>query len=66
MPPLEGVTVQIFGKDKESPIHTLITDKDGVYSVGPLDGKIEYRYVNSQTDVSSQIQIIKRYLKDKA
>ncbi|EFN79110.1 nodal modulator 3 isoform X2 [Harpegnathos saltator] len=42
VPPLEGVTIQIFGKDKESPIHTLVTEKSGVYSVGPLDGKIEY------------------------
>ncbi|XP_015179273.1 PREDICTED: nodal modulator 1 [Polistes dominula] len=41
-PPLEGVTVQIFGKDKESPMHTIITKKEGTYSVGPLDGKIEY------------------------
>lgn len=47
VPPLEGVTIQIFGKDKELPIHTLVTEKDGVYSVGPLDGKIEYRYVSS-------------------
>lgn len=45
-PPLEGVTIQIFGKDKESPIQTLITEKDGVYSVGPLDGKIQYRCVS--------------------
>lgn len=41
-PPLEGVTVQIFGKDKESPIHTLVTQKEGTYSVGPLDGVQEY------------------------
>ncbi|XP_012218077.1 BOS complex subunit NOMO3 isoform X2 [Linepithema humile] len=41
-PPLEDVTIQIFGKDKESPIHTLITQKDGTYSIGPLDGKIAY------------------------
>ncbi|CAL7942843.1 unnamed protein product [Xylocopa violacea] len=41
-PPLEGVTVQIFGKDKTLPIHTLITQKDGTYNIGPLDGKIEY------------------------
>jgi len=43
-PPLEGVTIQIFGKDKEIPIHTLVTQKDGTYNIGPLDGKIEYRY----------------------
>lgn len=41
-PPLEGVTVQIFGKDKESPIHTIITQADGTYNVGPLDGKTSY------------------------
>ncbi|XP_011332456.1 nodal modulator 3 isoform X2 [Ooceraea biroi] len=41
-PPLEGVTVQIFGKDKETPVHTLVTQKDGTYSIGPLSGKIEY------------------------
>ncbi|XP_072764167.1 BOS complex subunit NOMO3 isoform X2 [Anoplolepis gracilipes] len=44
-PPLEGVTIQIFGKDKESPIHTLVTQKDGTYSIGPLDGKIEYSVI---------------------
>jgi len=43
-PPLEGVIVQIFGKDKETPIHTLVTQKDGTYNIGPLDGKIGYRY----------------------
>ncbi|KAK1126581.1 hypothetical protein K0M31_004211 [Melipona bicolor] len=41
-PPLEGVTVQIFGNEKMEPIHTLITQKDGTYNVGPLDGKVEY------------------------
>lgn len=41
-PPLEGVTVQIFDSDKTIPIHTLITQKDGTYNIGPLDGKIEY------------------------
>ncbi|CAD1476709.1 unnamed protein product [Heterotrigona itama] len=41
-PPLEGVTVQIFGNDKMEPMHTLITQKDGTYSVGPLDRKVEY------------------------
>ncbi|KAK9299267.1 hypothetical protein QLX08_007630 [Tetragonisca angustula] len=41
-PPLEGVTVQIFGNEKTEPIHTLITQKDGTYNVGPLDGKVEY------------------------
>ncbi|KYQ48115.1 Nodal modulator 3 [Trachymyrmex zeteki] len=41
-PPLEGVTIRIIGKNDESPIHTLVTQKDGIYSVGPLDGKIEY------------------------
>ncbi|XP_029039674.2 nodal modulator 3 [Osmia bicornis bicornis] len=41
-PPLEGVTVQIYGNDKSLPIHTIVTQKDGIYSVGPLDGKIEY------------------------
>lgn len=46
MPPLEGVTIQIFGKDKETPIHTLVTEKDGIYNIGPLDGKIEYRCVS--------------------
>ncbi|XP_043284324.1 nodal modulator 3 isoform X2 [Venturia canescens] len=42
VPVLEGVTIRIFGKDKEVPVHTLATDKDGAYRVGPLDGKIEY------------------------
>jgi len=42
---LEGVTIRIIGKDEGSPIHTLVTQKDGTYSVGPLDGKIEYTYV---------------------
>ncbi|XP_076380819.1 uncharacterized protein LOC117223312 [Megalopta genalis] len=41
-PPLEGVTVQIFGNDKTSPIHTLVTRNDGAYVVGPLDRKIDY------------------------
>ncbi|KAL6255181.1 hypothetical protein P5V15_013514 [Pogonomyrmex californicus] len=41
-PPLEGVTIRISGKDEESPIHTLVTQADGTYSIGPLDGKIEY------------------------
>lgn len=41
-PPLEGVTVQIFGNDKTSPIHTLVTRSDGAYTVGPLDKKIDY------------------------
>nr|XP_003706916.1 PREDICTED: nodal modulator 3 isoform X2 [Megachile rotundata] len=41
-PALEGVTIQIFGNDKSSPIHTLVTQKDGKYNVGPLDGKIDY------------------------
>lgn len=44
-PVLEGVTIRIFGKDKEAPIHTLVTDKDGTYRVGPLDGKVEYTWV---------------------
>nr|XP_031847877.1 nodal modulator 3 [Nomia melanderi] len=43
VPPLEGVTVQVFGNDDTSPMHTLVTEKDGTYSVGPLDGKIDYR-----------------------
>ncbi|KYM94379.1 PREDICTED: nodal modulator 3 [Cyphomyrmex costatus] len=42
-PPLEGVTIRIIRKNDESPIHTIITQKDGIYNVGPLDGKIEYR-----------------------
>ncbi|XP_015587289.1 nodal modulator 2 isoform X2 [Cephus cinctus] len=41
-PPLEGVTVKIFGKDKDAPVQTLVTQKDGLYRVGPLDGKVEY------------------------
>ncbi|KAF7383822.1 hypothetical protein HZH68_014579 [Vespula germanica] len=41
-PSLEGVTVQIFAKNKQSPMHTIITKKEGIYSVGPLDGRIEY------------------------
>ncbi|KAL0132278.1 hypothetical protein PUN28_000219 [Cardiocondyla obscurior] len=41
-PPLEGVTVRIIRKDEESSIHTLVTQKDGIYSVGPLDKKIDY------------------------
>lgn len=41
-PPLEGVTVQIFGKDKVSPVQTLVTQQDGEYRVGPLDGSVEY------------------------
>ncbi|CAK9802616.1 Nodal modulator 3 [Anthophora quadrimaculata] len=41
-PPLEGVTVEIFRNDKPSPIHTLVTQSDGTYSIGPLDGKLEY------------------------
>ncbi|XP_066603277.1 BOS complex subunit NOMO3 isoform X2 [Prorops nasuta] len=41
-PPLEGVTVQIFGVDKEFPVHTLVTQKEGTYNIGPLDGKIDY------------------------
>ncbi|KOC70780.1 Nodal modulator 2 [Habropoda laboriosa] len=41
-PPLKGVTVEIFGKDKSSPIHTLVTENDGTYAIGPLDGKIKY------------------------
>jgi len=44
---LEGVTIRITGKNDESPIHTLVTQKDGIYSVGPLDGKIEYRYIGN-------------------
>lgn len=36
--------MQIFGNEKTEPIHTLITQKDGTYNVGPLDGKVEYRY----------------------
>ncbi|XP_033218946.1 nodal modulator 2 isoform X2 [Belonocnema kinseyi] len=42
VPPLDGVTVQIFGKDKEVPVHTLVTQSDGKYKVGPLDGKVDY------------------------
>ncbi|XP_048265268.1 uncharacterized protein LOC100649850 isoform X3 [Bombus terrestris] len=41
-PPLEGVTVKIFGNDKAVPIHTLDTQEDGTYSIGLLDGKVEY------------------------
>ncbi|KZC07453.1 Nodal modulator 3 [Dufourea novaeangliae] len=41
-PALEGVSVQIFGSDRTSPVHTLVTQKDGTYSVGPLDGKVDY------------------------
>lgn len=39
--------MQIFGNDKSLPIHTIVTQKDGIYSVGPLDGKVEYRYAYS-------------------
>lgn len=42
LPPLDGVTVKIFGKDKEVPVHTLVTQNDGGYKVGPLDGKVDY------------------------
>lgn len=43
-PPLEGVTVKIFGNEKVVPIHTLDTQEDGTYRIGPLDGRVEYRY----------------------
>lgn len=36
--------MKIFGNDKAVPIHTLDTQEDGTYSVGPLDGRVEYRY----------------------
>lgn len=42
-PPLEGVTVKIFGKDSELPLQTIVTKKDGTFSVGPLDGSVEYK-----------------------
>lgn len=45
MPPLDGVKLQIFGKDKTAPVQTLVTQEDGDYKVGPLDGKVDYRYV---------------------
>ncbi|KAJ8672759.1 hypothetical protein QAD02_004019 [Eretmocerus hayati] len=41
-PPLEGVSLKIFGTDKETPIHTYVTKQDGTFKVGPLDGKIGY------------------------
>ncbi|XP_071858725.1 BOS complex subunit NOMO3 isoform X2 [Bombus fervidus] len=41
-PPLGGATVKIFGNDKTVPIHTLDTQEDGTYNIGPLDRKIEY------------------------
>ncbi|XP_011299165.1 nodal modulator 1 [Fopius arisanus] len=41
-PALEGVTIKIFGKDKEAPVHTLVTQQDGNYRIGPLDGSVEY------------------------
>lgn len=43
VPPLEGVKIQIFGKDKTAPVQTLVTQENGVYKVGPLDGKVDYR-----------------------
>ncbi|XP_011500341.1 PREDICTED: nodal modulator 3 [Ceratosolen solmsi marchali] len=41
-PLLEGVAIKIFGNDKEVPIHTLVTQQDGTFKVGPLDGRIDY------------------------
>ncbi|KAG7199506.1 hypothetical protein KM043_014125 [Ampulex compressa] len=41
-PPLAGVTIHVYGKDKETPVHMIVTRKKGTYSIGPLDGKIEY------------------------
>ncbi|XP_063993834.1 BOS complex subunit NOMO3 [Diachasmimorpha longicaudata] len=41
-PPLEGVTIRIFGRDKGAPVHTLVTPQDGKYRVGPLDGSMDY------------------------
>ncbi|KAK0090897.1 hypothetical protein PV325_000063 [Microctonus aethiopoides] len=48
-PPMEGVTVQIFGRDKGAPVHTLVTQKDGLYRVGPLDGTVEYSVIAEKT-----------------
>ncbi|XP_046603692.1 nodal modulator 2 [Neodiprion virginianus] len=42
LPPLDGVKIQIFGKDKTAPVQTLVTQSDGNYRVGPLDGKVDY------------------------
>ncbi|XP_012258084.2 nodal modulator 3 [Athalia rosae] len=42
VPSLEGVKIQIFGKDKSAPVQTLVTQKDGLYRVGPLGGKVDY------------------------
>ncbi|OXU24420.1 hypothetical protein TSAR_002763 [Trichomalopsis sarcophagae] len=41
-PSLEGVSIKIFGEDKEVPVQTLVTGQDGVFRVGPLDSKVEY------------------------
>ena len=60
-PPLEGVTIRIIGKDEETPIHTLVTQKDGTYSIGPLDGKIKYRYVDNNFFYYNYIKLIMYY-----
>ena len=36
--------IKIFRSEKEMPDHTLATQKDGSFKIGPLDGSIEYRY----------------------
>lgn len=41
---MEGVTIKIFADKKEEPLHTLVTKQDGSYRVGPLSGRLEYRY----------------------
>lgn len=44
-PTLEGVTIKIYGLDKESPVYTLVTKQDGKFRVGPLEGSLDYTYV---------------------
>ncbi|XP_034946758.1 nodal modulator 1 [Chelonus insularis] len=41
-PPLNDFIIRIYGKDKEIPIYTVVTQANGTYRVGPLDGKIDY------------------------
>ncbi|KAL7295888.1 hypothetical protein TKK_0010932 [Trichogramma kaykai] len=68
-PPLEGVSVQIFGVDKEVPVHTLMTQKDGSFKIGPLDASIEYSieakkegYVLKHDDGSTGYKFLARKL----
>ncbi|KAF7996738.1 hypothetical protein HCN44_002384 [Aphidius gifuensis] len=41
-PPMDDVTIKIFGNDKNVPVHTMITDKTGKYMIGPLSRTINY------------------------